>query len=208
MFHHLGRTLSRRKARLYAAACCRHAWDALPEGPCRQAVEVAERLADGQAKEKERLAALRALPQGADAHPIQSAVWAAECVVARHVPHVLQVGAHTSNAIAQQRAGGDRDLQMKLWNADLATYSALVRCIFGNPFRPPEIAPSLRTWHDGLLAATAQRIYESRDFVEMAVLADMLEDAGCQDTQALAHCRDPGPHARGCFVVDLLLARQ
>jgi hypothetical protein len=208
MFQHLRPAPSKRKLRLYAAACCRHAWDAFPEGPCRRAVEVAEQLADGQAREKERRAALRALPKGADAYPVQNAVWAAECALARNLPKVLHADIHTSNAIARQRASGDFKLQVKLWQAALVTYSDLVRCLFGNPFRPPEIAPAVRAWHDGLLVATAQRMYESRDFGEMAVLADMLEEAGCRDARVLAHCRGPGPHTCGCFVVDHLLARE
>jgi hypothetical protein len=40
-----------------------------------------------------------------------------------------------------------------------------------------------------------------------AVLADMLEEAGCSDPQLLGHLRSPGPHVRGCFAVDALLGR-
>jgi hypothetical protein len=206
MVHHLGGTASKRKARLYAAACCRHAWDALPVGPCREAVEVAERLADGLAREKERLAALRPLKKNRS-HPIWNAVWAAKCAVARTTPHMLSAHLNTANLVAQHRAGRDGDIQNRLWELERATYPGLLRCIFGNPFRPAAIAPGVLAWHDGLLVAQAQRMYESRDFAEMAVTADMLEDAGCRDAQVLAHCRSPGGHARGCFVVDLLLGK-
>jgi hypothetical protein len=34
-----------------------------------------------------------------------------------------------------------------------------------------------------------------------------LEEAGCHDTDILAHCRGPGPHCRGCWVVDALLGK-
>jgi hypothetical protein len=206
MVHHLGRTASKRKARLYAATCCRRAWEALPVGPCRRAVEVGERLADGRVGEKQRLAALRAL-QADDAPPDWNAVWAAECAVARNVPHMLRAHVHTANLVAQHRARGDRDLQSRLWEIDRATYPGLLRCIFGNPFRPAEIAPKVLAWRDGLLVALAQRMYESRDFAEMGVMTDMLEDAGCRDAQVLGHCRGPASHARGCFVVDLLLGK-
>jgi hypothetical protein len=49
-------------------------------------------------------------------------------------------------------------------------------------------------------------MYESRDFSAMPILADALEDAGCENTDILDHCRGPGQHVRGCWVVDILLA--
>jgi hypothetical protein len=50
-------------------------------------------------------------------------------------------------------------------------------------------------------------MYDSRDFAELPVAADMLEDAGCHDEWVLKHCRAGGRHVRGCWVVDGLLAR-
>ena len=43
--------------------------------------------------------------------------------------------------------------------------------------------------------------------IAMPILADALEDAGCDNEHLLGHCRGPGPHVRGCWVVDLVLAR-
>ena len=37
----------------------------------------------------------------------------------------------------------------------------------------------------------------------MPILADALQDAGCDSDDILDHCRGPGPHVRGCWVVDL-----
>ena len=38
--------------------------------------------------------------------------------------------------------------------------------------------------------------------------ADALQDAGCEDEQVLAHCRDEkAVHVRGCWVVDLVLGK-
>jgi hypothetical protein len=39
----------------------------------------------------------------------------------------------------------------------------------------------------------------------LVVLADALEEAGCQDWEFLAHLRGPGPHVRGCWALDLIL---
>ena len=63
------------------------------------------------------------------------------------------------------------------------------------------------TWHDGLLVSMAQQMYDSRDFTDMPVLADALEEAGVTDTLLLKHLRGPGPHVRGCFAIDAILGR-
>ena len=36
----------------------------------------------------------------------------------------------------------------------------------------------------------------------------ILEDAGCTDANVLSHLRGPGPHARGCWVVDRILGKE
>jgi hypothetical protein len=51
-------------------------------------------------------------------------------------------------------------------------------------------------------------MYESRDFGAMPILADALQDAGCEDAAILGHCRGAGPHVRGCWVVDLVLGKE
>jgi hypothetical protein len=91
--------------------------------------------------------------------------------------------------------------------AERARQAATVRCLFANPFRPVTAAPARRTWHDGLLVSIARQMYDGRDFSDMPVLADALEEAGCTDADILAHCRGRWPHVRGCWVVDLLLGK-
>lgn len=82
--------------------------------------------------------------------------------------------------------------------------SNLIRCIFGNPFRWVAFAPS---WVTSTVHALADQMYESRDFGTMPILADALQDAGCDSDDILDHCRGSRPHARGCWVVDLILAK-
>jgi hypothetical protein len=55
--------------------------------------------------------------------------------------------------------------------------------------------------------ALATQIYEGWDFSAMPILADALQDAGCDDANILDHCRGPGPHVRGCWVIDLVLGK-
>jgi hypothetical protein len=83
----------------------------------------------------------------------------------------------------------------------------LVRCIWGNPFRRTEVDPAWLAWQDGLVPRMARMVYEERRFTDLPILADALEDAGCDNPDLLAHCRQPGEHARGCWVVDLLLGK-
>jgi hypothetical protein len=80
----------------------------------------------------------------------------------------------------------------------------LVRDIFGNPFRPVAIDPA---WRTETVLALARGIYEERAFDRMPILADALQDAGCTNEDVLGHCRGPGPHVRGCWVVDLVLGK-
>jgi hypothetical protein len=88
----------------------------------------------------------------------------------------------------------------------------VLRDLFGNPFRPVTLPPAWRT-AEGF--ALAQAAYNERklpagtlDVGRLAVLADALEDAGCSDRTVLEHIRGPGPHVRGCWVVDLLLGKE
>jgi hypothetical protein len=81
---------------------------------------------------------------------------------------------------------------------------AIIRDIFGNPFRPVTFSPD---WRTSTAVALAKGMYESRDFSAMPILADALQDAGCDSDAILDHCRGPGPHVRGCWVVDLVLGK-
>jgi hypothetical protein len=62
-------------------------------------------------------------------------------------------------------------------------------------------------WRDGTIPKLAQSIYDRRQFADLPILADALEDAGCDNADLLRHCREPGEHVRGCWVVDLLLGK-
>lgn len=87
-------------------------------------------------------------------------------------------------------------------DADLADLADLVRCVFGSPYRRAEFAAG---WRTEAVVGIATAIYADRVFGNLPVLADALEDAGCADAAILDHCRHPGPHARGCWVVDAIL---
>ncbi len=46
-----------------------------------------------------------------------------------------------------------------------------------------------------------------RTFDLLPILCDALEDSGCCDAEMLAHGRGPGPHVRGCWLIDLVLGK-
>jgi hypothetical protein len=80
----------------------------------------------------------------------------------------------------------------------------LLRDIFGNPFRPVAVEPA---WLTPRVVDLIRIIYDDRAFDRLPLLADALEEAGCHNVDILAHCRGPGEHVRGCWVVDLLLGK-
>jgi hypothetical protein len=80
--------------------------------------------------------------------------------------------------------------------------------LFGNPFRPIILDPSWLSWHGGLLVSMARQMYDRRDFTDMPVMGDALEDAGCSNQDILSHCRSGGEHYRGCWVLDLVLGKK
>ena len=81
----------------------------------------------------------------------------------------------------------------------------LVREVFGNPFRPVALDPA---WLTSDVRALAHAIYAERAWDRMPILADALQEAGCENEDVLAHCRSAtAPHVRGCWVIDLLLGK-
>ena len=87
----------------------------------------------------------------------------------------------------------------------LAERAKLLKDLFGNPFRPVTADPS---WLTSTVVALANGIYTDRAFDRLPILADALQDAGCDDEEVLNHCRSEGLHVRGCWVVDLLTGRK
>jgi hypothetical protein len=82
---------------------------------------------------------------------------------------------------------------------------SIIRDTFGNPFRPVTFA---HEWHTSTAVAIARQMYESCNFSPMPILADALQDAGCDNEDILNHCRQPGAHVRGCWVVDAVLDKK
>ncbi|MDB5305862.1 MAG: hypothetical protein JWO38_64 [Gemmataceae bacterium] len=97
-----------------------------------------------------------------------------------------------------------RDIHAQGVKTERAVYRLLLQDIF-NPFRPVTPDPA---WQTSTAVTLARQMYDSRDFSPLPILADALQDAGCDHPNILAHCRGDGPHVRGCWVVDLVLGKE
>jgi hypothetical protein len=188
-----------RKLRLFACACCRRIWHLLPEKRFRHSVEVAERYADNEATDRKRQTAKEACKK-ARGTPLWTAATAAATEASDQDASQAASSAASSAAFAEAgNAEGTAWVAARAWQADL------LREIFGNPFRPVTIAKSWLAYNDGAVPKIARSIYDGRDFDQMGILADALEEAGCTNSEILAHCRQRREHIRGCWVLDLLL---
>jgi hypothetical protein len=187
------RPAGRRRLRLYACACCRRVWDRLSDDRSRAAVEVAERYADGAAlkSELDRVWGGR----GRSGFPCDA--------VCDQIGRAVAQCSFEASSLQMTAADGGMTASYREIEAEQGVQAALLRDIFGNPYRP--VAPD-PAWVPSNAEVLAQAMYDSRDFAAMPLLADLLEEAGCPAAVS-EHCRGPGPHVRGCWVVDLLLGK-
>jgi hypothetical protein len=212
-----GGSVSGRKLRLFAVACCRSIWHLLEDERSRRAVAIAERFADGAASQDERKAARQAALEATQGRGCPTAAWAAQRAAARSPVDGDGVAAHAAHAMAQRAynktwAEGRRDDaepdRVTAFAEQRREQARLLRDIVGPlPYRTVTVEPSWLTWNHRTVPAIARHCYEERAFDALPILADALEDAGCTDAEILRHCRSGGPHARGCWVVDLLLGK-
>jgi hypothetical protein len=128
------------------------------------------------------------------------------------VPSVAYYACHAkvqaASPVGAVGTAGSASIHKEVERTEWISQVALLRDIVGLLlFRPVTIAPAWATWNDATVVKLAQGIYDDRAFDRLPILADALDEAGCDNTDILAHCRRPGPHVRGCWVVDLLLGK-
>jgi uncharacterized protein (TIGR02996 family) len=199
---------SDRKQRLFSCACCRQVWVRLDDDG-RRSVEVAERYADGNEVP---------LLDTNDAVSLTDAEWGARLVASGSV----------KTCEAATRADILRDIFGNPWRPvrldttrpacphcrstrfiaisvdEMACLACFKRFCWSNDWCK---CPWL-TWSNDLIPTMARHIYDDRAWGELPILADALEEAGCAEEEILRHCRQPGLHARGCWVIDLLLGKE
>jgi hypothetical protein len=196
-------SVSDRKMRLFVAACARSLHPVF--GDQQETVAVMqERYADGQATEADLLRVLTGVlfehlfPEGVvpstyKPTPIRNSVRDA----ARTATDFTHVNSRDNT------------------EEEKARICNLVRDIF-NPFRlVVTLDGGLWVWNDGIVKRLAEAAYQERqdttgylDRARLAILADALEEAGCDDDLLVGHLRAEESHVRGCWAVDLLLKKE
>jgi hypothetical protein len=184
-----------RKGRLFFCGCCRRFSNHFCHANVKTVLELIETYADKLLKRKDLVAQFRSLAAsvsltGTNDNPAEAAVFSLSDpgrVNARWLFYLTHLA-------AEQLGRADETARQ----ADLA------RDVFGNPFR--DVSTSA-TWATSTVTNLARAMYEDRAFDRLPILADALEEAGWADTDILNHCRGPGPHVRGCWVVDLILGK-
>jgi hypothetical protein len=206
------RQTSDRKVRLFGCVCIRRIWGDLADEQLRQAAEVAERYADGGAT-----------PGQLDGARKTSAALCAGIgdIIADHGPLAIEAictkaaslfkPSESALAVAAEARSDEGTDWNAVYEEEQRSQSDAIRDIFGNPFRPVTVSPIVLAWNDGVVVRLAQAAYEERqlpsgelDPFRLAVLADALEEAGATGELG-EHLRSLGPHARGCWALDLVL---
>jgi len=188
-----------RKLRLFACECCRRIWRFLQQTD-RKCVEGGEIIAEGGSYSTSRsIEYAQSESEGAALSTLEEDANLAARRAADLASTELGIEAATEGAFSEyaHRILAERHLQ-----------TSLLRCIFGPlPFRPVSLIPSWLAWSDGTVVRLAQAIFDERRYEDLPILADALEDAGCDNDDILSHLRGSGPHGRGCWVIDLLLGK-
>jgi hypothetical protein len=133
-------------------------------------------------------------------------VWTAAALGRAEHPHVYEaIGMKNHDIPAGDALQAAQEAAQEAKRIEAKEQAKLLREIVGNPYHLAPLDPSPPFSTVAKLACT---VYEERVFERLPVLADALEDAGCTDAAILSHCRQPGEHVRGCWVVDLLLGKE
>jgi hypothetical protein len=183
----LRRTASVRRMCLFVCACCRRSPGMVADPRRVAALATVEAFVEGGAWEKRGEA--RALTQ-----------------------EVLSAVTEDDGLPLVQSPGGailDRELlKSTIIGLGDRVRCELVREVMGNPFEPVPLNPRWLHWEDDTVLRVARTLYDTRQFEGLSVLGDALLEAGCGHRDILMHCRQPGPHVRGCWLLDRLLGKQ
>jgi hypothetical protein len=222
-----GKEVSRRRASLFLCAVCRMNWHLLYDPASQECVEIVERFVDGQASDEELRYSRYCAECSTFGYDFAPARWRGQTKLPVGVQKLLQMGVISEQDFEREEAAVEPQVKQQFLAAANLAYNAgstrpledsclltnlrridgpvaaIARCIFG----PPGKEPIEARWVSPNVQTLAQTVYTGCDYDKLPVLADALEDAGCQKSNILKHCRESIRHFRGCWVVDLLLAK-
>lgn len=219
MLRALGGQLTERKLRLFACACCQRVWPLLTRSAVHEAIRVAERYADHQATAEELHAGWTVVRRTLHVTPLMTK-WE-EALMAALQTTSLQFDSRTGIAAAEAAARAldhvwrqtrgaylteeERIRYFRGMPEERAFQSRVLRDLFS--YHKVRIDPTWKTWERGQVVSLARTIYQEERFQDMPVLADALEEAGCDVPKLLEHCRSKESHFRGCWALDALLGQ-
>ncbi len=188
-----GRRRLTRKRRLLMCACCRSLHAPIrSKKKVEKWLDTAEKFADGFASDSDRFILKNAIRSMRQLRPGDG-------------PFLFLLGLATVKDASHRNLSIAIPFTARIFGDNSVLSTNLLRDIFGNPFRPVAFDPN---WRTATAVGLAQTMYDARHFNAMPILADALQDAGCEDDAILGHCRDAnGIHVRGCWVVDLVLGK-
>jgi hypothetical protein len=215
--------VSPRKLDLFNLWCCRALRPYLTDARSRAAVRFAEDQIDRgwpdtAEAEEVRAGAKRALDDASrwarsanrpaelrNRRVYVNAALVAQQTVAHDKPNRGALPNAQFTAYALAWANGDRTSDGdNLRDGRFRMLETIFRDLVGNPFQP---IPFNARWRTVDVLGLARAIDEDGAFDHLPILADALMDAGCWDDEIIGHCRGRGPHARGCWLIDLVLQR-
>ncbi len=174
----------------------------VPNDRVRVALDAAERVADGAigrtawAEAEAQVKAARGEVEPLTDPRRWDAITAAVIAISHASSSEDGVRLAANASAAASRAAGD----------DATAQARFIREVFRYPLRPTTFSSE---WRTSTAVALAGAMYESREFSVMPILADALQDAGCDSADILDHCRDVNQvHVRGCWVIDLVLGKE
>ncbi len=228
--------VSERSLRLFSCACCRQVENFVRVDLVQRVLSVVERHMDGLASDDELRTVGDAIERAwFEGHDEAARTMPADSFVSLSASdpalHLIEAAAYAAGrmpggmssggwiglamfaamqcrlAVMYAAAEFGKD-QRPVTQAVLGTHLVLLRDCLGNPFRPVSLNTAWLAWNDGVVRKLTQSIYDEQAFERMPILADALEEAGCTSTDILHHSRHHAEHARGCWVVDLILGKK
>jgi len=204
--------LSNRKLHLLTVGFLRRVWNQLDSDHTRIAVEATEKFADGRLKLDE-LVHLRTTDLIDTSEFLWTVYSPCHCCYGYEDDHHIFAGVkigvetpactmgkaafHARDLVAWAAVSDEREMAIHI---EIVAQLELFREIAG-----PSVNPDWKLWRTETVRQVARAIYRDQSFYILPILADALQDAGCNDNVVLSHCREVSDHVRGCWVVDLAM---
>ena len=221
-----------RKLLLFAVACCRRIDGLVVDPRSRFALDVAEKLADGNAGRKERkhaVSAAGAAAFDASGSHVGTGGWmaiaqarASEAVaavfdeqdpanaaaLAREAVRALardptKIGKAFLETIGFSTSPGPSEDD--IWTNEAKIQCGFLRDIFDNPFQPPRT--KLAELPKCRAVEMGMRVYAEHAFERLPEVAEALSAENVGTAEIVIHLKQPGKHVRGCWALDMLIGR-